>query len=396
MAQRTKPKSQAKQSSQPDSPPQQQTFIEHLYELRSRVFWVVLTLVLATIVGLQIKDWLIEVAMAPLGGQKLIYLTPGGGFSFIFTLSLYFGALLTIPVAVLQLFRFLQPMLPRTSRKFLVIFMSVSTLLTVAGASLAYFLAVPAALGFLDGFAGSSVTASLTADAYLNFLVVYVVGLAALFQIPLLLFLYDHIKPIPPGSLARSQRYAIVAMTIFAALITPSPDLISFAIVLIPILAIYEIGVLTVYIRRQMRKNQTGNVQSVLEPVAPTQALEVDKRQAEPLTATIVDELDRIHEDLLHLEIDETEGEIDEVAPSTHQEQTETVMKPEPVLVQSKPVAVSVAQPAAKPVRSVRSIDGIRAAHKTTVKVSKSTAANTSPKKPQKSIDGVLTAQAQA
>jgi sec-independent protein translocase protein TatC len=236
--------------------PSELTFLEHLRELRTRLFWVVLTLVLTSAVAFQIKDFLIQVVMAPLHGEKLVYLTPGGGFSFIFTLCIYFGALLSIPVAVYHLYRFLQPLLRRASHRFIAIFILLSALLATAGTVFGYYVAIPAALQFLTTFAGDTVTPNLTADSYLNFVVAYVLGLAAMFQIPLILFLVDHIRRIPPGGLASSQQYVVIGAAVAAAVITPTPDVLNMAIIAIPIVVVYEIGALAVFVRHSLEKRK--------------------------------------------------------------------------------------------------------------------------------------------
>jgi sec-independent protein translocase protein TatC len=279
---------QQKQNKLKQNPTAELTFLEHIYELRKRLFWVVVTLLLTSAIGLQCKDLLIEIVMAPLKGGKLIYLTPGGGFSFIFTLCLYSGALFTIPVAVYHIYKFLQPMLKNTSRRFIVSFMLISTLLSVVGASFGYFLAIPAAINFLNNFAGDAVVASLTADSYLSFVVSYMLGLAVLFQLPLLLFLFDHIKPFPPGALQTSQRYVIVAATILAALITPTPDMFNMAIVAGPIVVVYEFGALAVYARRRSR-NKALKANRKVEPMAKKAAEPISANK--PLTA-MIEELD--------------------------------------------------------------------------------------------------------
>jgi sec-independent protein translocase protein TatC len=273
--------SQQKPKKQPTKPnsqkPSNLTFLEHVYELRKRLFWVVLVLVVTSAVGLQYKDLLISIVMAPLHGQKLIYLTPGGGFSFIFTLCIYFGALLAIPFAIYHLYRFLQPIMGKSSRRLLVSFMLLSTLLAVGGACFGYFVTIPAALNFLANFAGDAVIPSLTAESYLNFVVMYVLGLAALFQLPLILFLIDHVKPLPPGGLSATQNYVIIGATVLAAIITPTPDAFNMALVAIPIIAIYEIGVMAVYIRHRIKRQPKVVTQQPLT--------EVDIVQREPLTA---------------------------------------------------------------------------------------------------------------
>lgn len=255
----------------------EQTFLEHIYELRSRIFWVVLTIVLASAAGFQFKDELIAVIMAPLNGQKLVYLTPGGGFGFIFTLAIYFGVLVAIPAIVFHVYRFLQPLLQRTSRVLVAVFMLLSCLLAAGGAAFGYFVTIPAALNFLATFAGDAVTPNLTADSYLNFVVSYVLGLAALFQLPLLLFLFDHVRPFPPGSLLSTQRFIIIGATIVAAIITPTPDAFNMAIVAVPIVTIYQFGVVAIFIRhrliaratrrRDARQKRSTAVQEDREPL---------------------------------------------------------------------------------------------------------------------------------
>lgn len=231
----------------------EQTFIEHLYELRSRLFWVVTSLIVASSIGYYIKDALVEFILAPLHGEKLIYLTPGGGFSFIFTVCLYFGALLTIPVIVYHIYKFLQPVLGNASRAIVMLIVSLSGVLALSGALFAYIVAIPAAISFLTTFAGDAVTPNLTAESYLGFIVAYMLGLAALFQLPLLLFIFDYVKPFPPGALLSSQRFVVVGAIIAAALITPTPDIINQLIVAGPIIAIYQLGAVVVYVRRKLR-----------------------------------------------------------------------------------------------------------------------------------------------
>src|SRR3989344_5141825 len=144
----TQQKNQNNPSTQSSSV-EQLTFIEHIYELRTRLFWIVSALIITSAIGFQYKDILVDFIVAPLHGEKLIYLTPGGGFSFIFTLCLYFGALVIIPVVIYQIYRFLQPLMSHPSRKLLGVLVTASVLLALLGASFGYFVAIPAAITFL-------------------------------------------------------------------------------------------------------------------------------------------------------------------------------------------------------------------------------------------------------
>lgn len=255
--------------------PAELTFIEHIYELRKRLFWVVFIIIVGSAAGFQFKDFLIGTIMAPLHGEKLVYLTPGGGFSFIFTLSIYFGALLAIPFAVYHLYRFLQPILGVASRRVVALFMVLSTLLAASGALFGYYVTIPAALNFLTSFAGDAVSANLTADSYLNFVVSYILGLAVIFQLPLLVFIFDHIHPFPPGTLSSTQRFVIIGATILAAVITPTPDAVNMAIVAVPVVAVYQLGAMAVFIRRhnRSRKRSAAEVKQVITQVQEPEAV---------------------------------------------------------------------------------------------------------------------------
>jgi hypothetical protein len=131
----------------------------------------------------------------------------------------------------------------------------LSILLMVAGILFAYVYAIPGALKFLYGFAESYVEASLTAESYLNFIVGYVLGLGAVFQLPLLLFIIHKIKPLTPIGLLKSERWVIVLAFVAAALITPTPDPMNQTIIAMPIILMYQFGVFAIlYSLRKEKK----------------------------------------------------------------------------------------------------------------------------------------------
>lgn len=232
-------------------PAKELTFIEHIHEVRGRLTWIIVSLIAASTVAYQFREQLVNLVVAPLHGEKLIYLNPGGGFTFIFTVCLYFGALITIPVVMYHLYSFLQPVIGRRSRRLIVGIVLTSMLLAMTGIGFGYILVIPGAIHFLGGFAGEAVVASLTTDAYLNFTVMHLFGMAALFQLPLLLFIIDHIRPLPPGMLFKLQRWVIAGSIIAAAVITPTPDPANLFLVALPIIGIYQIGVVIVWLRRR-------------------------------------------------------------------------------------------------------------------------------------------------
>lgn len=243
------------------------SFADHIGELRTRIAWVVLTFIIASAVAYQFRDILVHIVLAPLGDQKLVYLTPAGGFAFIFQITMYAGAVVSAPLLVYQLYKFVQPALPKraTHRSLRIVLASV--ILMLAGVFFGYFVAVPAALTFLTTFAGTYIEANLTADSYLNFIVAYVVGLGLLFQLPLLLIFWNWIRPLGPKKLLGSEKFIILFAFIAAAIITPTPDPTNQAMIALPIIIIYQIGVAAVLV---MNRGQEKSKLVAPKPAEPT------------------------------------------------------------------------------------------------------------------------------
>src|SRR5690242_13354736 len=100
----------------------QQTLIDHLHELRIRLFWIVTALVAAATASYVFQGQIMAALMRPLGGQRLVYLTPIGGFNFIFKVSLYVGIGLVLPVIMYHLYRFLEPLMGKRHKRSVVFY----------------------------------------------------------------------------------------------------------------------------------------------------------------------------------------------------------------------------------------------------------------------------------
>ena len=252
----------------------QLTLIDHLHEIRTRLFWIVISLLATSGVGYAFQNQIMASLMAPLGGQKLVYLTPIGGFNFLFKVSLYVGIGLILPVIIYHLYRFLEPLMDPKRKRSAFFYIVASLLLAIGGACFAYFGGLPAALHFLTSFNIQNVSAMLTADSYLTFVITYVLGFAALFQIPLVLMIINTIKPIPPKQLFGFQRYVVLAAFILAAIISPTPDITNQAILAVPIIAMYQVGAVLVWIQsRKSRKLATKRQQQKNVPAQAPQPI---------------------------------------------------------------------------------------------------------------------------
>lgn len=237
------------------------TLHAHVKELRTRLFMVALIFIVASTLAYIFRDNVIAVLLSPLEGQKLSFLTPGGGFSFIFKVIMWSGIAISLPFLVYVLYGFISPALPPKAQRKSLIILLTSFVLLCLGALFGYIYAIPGAMRFLLTFAEDYINPMLTADAYLNFVLVYTVGLGVLFQIPLIMIIINWITPLGPKKLLGIERYVIVGAFVLAAIITPTPDAVNQTIIAAPVIAMYQVGFAGVLIshrkaRKQHRKDE--------------------------------------------------------------------------------------------------------------------------------------------
>lgn len=224
------------------------TLHDHIKELRNRFFLVAIIFVVASAVAYNYKDFLIYYLLKPLGDEKLIYLNPAGGFSFIFQVTMYVGMAVAVPFLIYNLYKFVSPALPERARKHSALVMISSFILLSIGVAFGYVVAIPGALNFLNNFADGYVIPSLTAESYLNFILAYTAGLGILFQLPLILILTHWIHPLKPMGLLKFERYMVLIAFVAAAMITPTPDIMNQLVIALPIIIMYQIGFVAIAI----------------------------------------------------------------------------------------------------------------------------------------------------
>ena len=251
-----------------------QPFLAHIQELRGRVAWCVVALLIGTTIGYYIKDELLKIVVAPLG-QTLYYTSPGGGFSLIIQLCLGFGIVFAVPIFIFHIIRFLAPIVPGYSLRFLLTILCTSCVLVSLGVAFAYFVSLPAALYFLNEFSNDQVQALISTDTYLSFVAVYLAGFAVLFQLPLLLLIVNSVVPLTPKKLLINTKWVVLGSFIVAAIITPTPDPFNQAIMAGPIIVLYLASILLVKIANRKTNREATKHMSRPE-VDDTSAYEFD------------------------------------------------------------------------------------------------------------------------
>lgn len=245
-----------------DSFPQKKTVYDHVQELRLRVMWSVCAIIVGGSIGYHLREPIIDILVRPLG-QQLYYTNPAGGFDFLIKICLFFGFLITIPVVIYNFIKFVSPAIPSGVTYSAARWVSVSALLAVAGVSFAYFVSLPAALYFLSSFNSEYVQSLISAQEYFSFVMLYTAGFAALFQMPLIIYIINKMTPLKPAALMKKQRIVILASFIIAAILTPTPDPINQTLMAAPIIGLYQASIGVVWqsnkrAKRSGRSTQLG------------------------------------------------------------------------------------------------------------------------------------------
>lgn len=240
------------------SDPQKKPFIEHVHELRKRIAYVAVAIVLGGGIAYAFQNKLLTILVAPAGDQQFIYTSPGGGFTFLFNLAIFTGVLFAIPVIVWQLLRYLQPIMKQGALRFVAMGSIVSGFLAILGIVFGYVFGLPASMHFLlNQFSTSAahIDALITIQSYMSFVTLYLVGSALLFQVPLIMILINRIKPLKTSGLMKFQRWFVLIAFIMGAVISPSPDIQNQAMLSVPMIIMYQLGIVIVWIsNRKLRK----------------------------------------------------------------------------------------------------------------------------------------------
>jgi len=231
-----------------------QPLLEHLIELRRRLLWSLVTLVVFFFICFHFAENIFAVLVQPLlkaGQGRLIYTDVFEAFFVQVKVALFAAIMLSFPVIATQLWRFIAPGLYAKEKRAFLPFLLATPLFFAAGACFAYFLAVPWALHFLLSYQGN--IGGVRQEAlpgvgnYLNFITHFMFGFGAAFLLPILLMILERAGIITRQQLASSRRYAIVAAAAVAGVLTP-PDAVSMMMLMVPLYGLYEFAILAIRI----------------------------------------------------------------------------------------------------------------------------------------------------
>jgi sec-independent protein translocase protein TatC len=215
--------------SPPPGPPANDTavmsLVDHLSELRSRIFRCVLAIAVGSVVGFYLSTPIIEALAAPAGG-RLLNLAPGDAFFIVLRVSVVVGIILAMPVLLYQVWAFVAPGLTSEERRTVRPWIPLALLFFAIGVAVAY-VVLPFAMAFLLSFGTGVFENELAAAPYFNFVTTLFLAFGLVMEFPILLFGMSRVGILTSERLRVSRRYVILGIAIFSAVVTPGGDLVS-------------------------------------------------------------------------------------------------------------------------------------------------------------------------
>jgi sec-independent protein translocase protein TatC len=237
------------------------TIVEHLNELRKRLLYIVIVVAAASGGAYYFIDEILLFITESGNIEKLVFINPTEAFFVIVKLSLLAGVMGAMPFILYQIWRYVGVALKKGERKYLIFFGPVSYILFLCGAAFAFRGVLPLAIKFLLSFrkeyVSLSITPMITLNAYISFLSKMIIAFGVMFELPLVILALSKFGIVTPEMLKKGRRYTIVGVFIVAAILTP-PDVVSQIMLAIPLLLLYEVGILICKAVTRKREAEAG------------------------------------------------------------------------------------------------------------------------------------------
>lgn len=245
------------------------TFFEHLSELRKRIIYSLYAIGIGTFIGIYLSKYLIYWINKPMLkaladahlDPKLIYTHPAGYLNLVITVGVYLGIVLASPIVLFQIWLFVAPALYKHERGAVTGFMFSTVFLFLAGIAFGYFITLPYVLHFLVSpgplfMLQRDVTPMISVNEYFDLILLILLGIGLMFELPVLIFFLSLFGIVTPKFLWNNSKYAILVISVVAAIVTPTPDAMTMLIFMAPMIALYFLGIVVsaVVTRRRDRR----------------------------------------------------------------------------------------------------------------------------------------------
>ncbi len=228
--------------------------LEHLAELRRRLFAAIIALLIGAAGGLLITPQVIRWLVRPLQGGQVIVLSPTEAPIIYFKVALLLGFVLAMPYILYQVYAFLAPGLKPNERRVFLLGIPAAIVLFLLGAAFTLQVLVPLSMPVLMSFLAGIVSPNYSLEEYISFLTTLLFWMGLLFQTPLVIYFMARMGWITPNRLSGLRKIIIFVAALIAAAITPTTDPVTMLLVTGPFVVLYEAGILLARLAVRQRR----------------------------------------------------------------------------------------------------------------------------------------------
>lgn len=249
----------------------------HLGELRKRITYSAIVITVFVIAAFIEKDYVLAILMRPLRQagftEDLATFGVTEAFMQILKVSIYAGLVIALPFLLYQFWSFIMPALYENEKRSVVPYVLFTTALFLAGIAFAYFVVLPVGLRFLVGYGDQFFNQLFQAERYFSFISMFLLAFGVVFELPLIMMLLAWASIIDYIRMRKWRKYAILIEAVIAMVLTPSQDPVSMALMLIPLIILYEFGIqLAKLVAKRKLKRQEAAALAEAEEATPVEA----------------------------------------------------------------------------------------------------------------------------
>ena len=241
--------------------PDKMTFLEHLDELRQRLVRVALYLAGGFAVCWGFHEQIFHFLTQPLRRagftDQFIYTSPAEAFLLYMKMAFFVGIFVASPFVLWEIWAFISPGLYRNEKAWAVPFIGMGSLFFASGALFGHYVLFPMTFRFLWGFGGPDMRFLPRIGEYWSFYSWFLLGLGAVFQIPVVIFVLARIGLVSAGLLLRAWKWAVLGAFVISAVITPSADVVTQTTLAGPMIGLYLLGVAVAWLFGRERRRET-------------------------------------------------------------------------------------------------------------------------------------------
>ncbi len=223
------------------------SFLGHLDELRSQIIKALIGILIGTGLCIFFADFIVQdILLHPLRsvGLKSQVLSPYGIVMLYMEAILICGVILSMPFTIYCLWKFVAPGLLPKERQYISRIVFFTSFCFFAGVAFGYYILLPTALDFFSTFGTQNIELHIALDQYMSFMLALLLGAGLVFELPMIAYFLSKMGLLTPAFMRKYRRHAIIIILIIAAVVTPTPDMVTQSLLALPLFLLYEVSIL--------------------------------------------------------------------------------------------------------------------------------------------------------